>query len=777
MSQQLQAFDTVLASLQEYVYLFDLTGRFRYVNKPLLDLWGIPLEQAIGKNFFDLAYPEELATILQAQIREVIETQQPVQGATAYTSPAGAVGEYEYLFVPLLASDGSVESVAGRTQPVTERRRAEAALRASEAKYRLLFDSIDEGFCVIEVLFDDAHHPYDYRFLEVNQAFEQQTGLVNVVGRTIRELAPQHEQHWFDSYGRVALTGEPIRFEDQAQQLHRWYDVYAFRIGEPAQCQVAVLFNDITSRKQTELAQQWQEKRQAFLLQLSDRLRPLSDATEVQYQAACALGEYLGADRVGYAEDQADSETIVVTRNYTHGVASIEGRYRYDDYGPELLRAFRAGQTVVRPDIANDPALSTAEKEAHAVLQLGATVNIPLLKNGQLMAVLFMHYRQAHAWSEDELALLQETAERTWEAVVRVRAEEALRESQQRLQTAFSIQTVGVIFFDLEGGIHDANEAFQRMSGYELAAFKSGNVRWNQLTPPEFMEVTFKSQEELLTQGQNTPYEKQYIRPDGSRWWGLLSGKRLSEQECVEFVLDITQTKLAEQQLRRTNVDLDNFIYTASHDLKAPITNIEGLVHALQDHLPPESPITQEVMPLLAMMQDAVARFQRTIAHLSDVIKLQKEYNQPLERVSVATIVDDVCLDLQPFFEQTNAQLHLDLAACPTVSFSAKNLRSVVYNLLSNALKYRHPERLPQVRLTCYQQKGYTVLAVQDNGLGLDASQQAELFQMFRRFHVGIEGSGIGLYMVKRMVENAGGKLTVESELGTGSTFAVHFRH
>jgi signal transduction histidine kinase len=100
----------------------------------------------------------------------------------------------------------------------------------------------------------------------------------------------------------------------------------------------------------------------------------------------------------------------------------------------------------------------------------------------------------------------------------------------------------------------------------------------------------------------------------------------------------------------------------------------------------------------------------------------------------------------------------------------------VVYNLLSNALKYRHPDRPPHVRISCRPQDNYLVLCVQDNGLGLDTGQQAELFTMFRRFHVGIEGSGIGLYMVKKVVENAGGKLEVTSEPGVGSVFSVYFR-
>jgi signal transduction histidine kinase len=232
---------------------------------------------------------------------------------------------------------------------------------------------------------------------------------------------------------------------------------------------------------------------------------------------------------------------------------------------------------------------------------------------------------------------------------------------------------------------------------------------------------------------------------------------------------------VANEQLTRTNTDLDNFIYTASHDLKAPIANIEGLLLLLRKQLPTEVRQTGLVPRVLTMMQGAIERFQLTIAQLTDLAKLQHAYTQPVEEVDLATVVEAVRLDLAPLLEEAEAKLVVDLSGCAKVSFAPQHLRSLIYNLLSNAIKYRHPTRPAVVQLRCYYQGPTAVLEVQDNGLGLTPDQQRKLFTMFRRMHDHVAGSGVGLYMVKRMVENAGGTITVQSEPDIGSTFIVTF--
>ena len=131
-------------------------------------------------------------------------------------------------------------------------RSCEAELRDSEERYRALFESIDEGVCIVEMLYDGAGKAHDYRFLEMNGAFVQHTGLTDAVGKTILEMVPGHDPHWFDIYGRVASTGEPVRFVNEAHAMKRWYDVYATRVGAADSRKVALLFTDITERKRAE---------------------------------------------------------------------------------------------------------------------------------------------------------------------------------------------------------------------------------------------------------------------------------------------------------------------------------------------------------------------------------------------------------------------------------------------------------------------------------------------------------------------------------------------
>jgi PAS domain S-box-containing protein len=169
-----------------------------------------------------------------------------------------------------LARDGNA-LVLLAFRDITARKQAEEALRESEARFRTLFESMDEAYCVIEMIFDKMNNPVDYRFLEVNPVFEKQTGIKDALGRCMRQIAPAHEEQWFKIYGHIALTGETLRFENPAVALRRYFDVCAFRIGTPELRRVGIIFNDITVRKDL-------ERQRELLLAQEEALRKDAEA-------------------------------------------------------------------------------------------------------------------------------------------------------------------------------------------------------------------------------------------------------------------------------------------------------------------------------------------------------------------------------------------------------------------------------------------------------------------------------------------------------------------
>jgi PAS domain S-box-containing protein len=432
--------------------------------------------------------------------------------------------------------------------------RLSLALRESEGRYRALFDAIDEGFCVIEVLFDGEGRPQDYRFLETNPAFEKQTGFARAVGKTIRELVPNHEQHWFEKYGRVALTGVGERFEDPAAAMGRYYDVFAFRIDPPELRRVGVLFNDISERKREERALRESEARQAFLLQLGDALHPLADPAQIQFEASRLIGEHLSACRAGYGEYEDDgSSTVLIRRHYTCGVAAIEGRRSLHDFGATLRADLLSGSPIVLEDVATDARLSAGEKAAFAGLLAASMAVIPLVKSGRLLGLLFVHYREVHRFTPREVALLGDVAERTWAAIDRARAEAALRHSEARFR-ALATATSDVVY-----RMSPDWAEMRQLHGRNFIPDTEAPTRdWiGQYIPvadrPHVMAVIH----EAVRTRSNFELEHRVLRVDGSVGWTFSRAVPMENDrgEIIEWfgaASDITSRKTTEEALRES---------------------------------------------------------------------------------------------------------------------------------------------------------------------------------------------------------------------------------
>jgi two-component system sensor histidine kinase/response regulator len=229
-------------------------------------------------------------------------------------------------------------------------------------------------------------------------------------------------------------------------------------------------------------------------------------------------------------------------------------------------------------------------------------------------------------------------------------------------------------------------------------------------------------------------------------------------------------------ELLKVNNDLDNFIYTASHDLKAPVSNIEGLVISLVDSLSEDTAGDENVKTIIGMINASILRFKGTIQDLTEITKIQKGIEENNTVVDCQEIIDDVKLTIHELITESQAKITININDCPQISFSRKNLKSIIYNLMSNAIKYRSPKRNPEISITTEREDGYIILTIKDNGLGMNLQDKSKIFSMFKRLHDHVEGSGIGLYIVKRIIDNSGGKIEVESTVGKGSTFRVYFK-
>jgi PAS domain S-box-containing protein len=235
----------VLEQISDEHMTLDADFRILTVNGAAERSLGKSRDELIGRTHWE-AFPSSVGTEVERQYRRVVA--EKVESHTTHHY----VGEGYDRYLEIDAYPTDEGGIALFWREVSDRVRAIHALRESELRYRSLFESLDDGFCVIEVLFDEHGDPVDYRFLEVNRAFVAQTGLDDAVGRTIRELVPEQEAHWFRRYGEVVRTGQPVRFDAGAQALGRWYDVYAFRVDHPAAHRVAILFRDIAVEKAAE---------------------------------------------------------------------------------------------------------------------------------------------------------------------------------------------------------------------------------------------------------------------------------------------------------------------------------------------------------------------------------------------------------------------------------------------------------------------------------------------------------------------------------------------
>ncbi len=652
--------------------------------------------------------------------------------------------------------------------------RAAAAAAASEARYRTLFDSIDEGFCVIEVIFDADGRPVDYRFDEANPAFVQQTGLADAVGRRMREMVPTHEEHWFQVYGRVAETGEPVRFEAGAAALGRWYDVFAFRIGPPGARRVAVLFDDVAERRQAE-AERERLLREAEASEAS--YRTLFDSMD---QGFCVVEVIFDAD--GRPVDYRFLEANPAFAEQT-GLADAVGHT-----ARELLPTLEAHWFEVYGRVART---GEAARFQNGSEPMGRWFDVYALRVGapeeRRVAILFTDVTAAHrAQAERERLLAELGAER-----------ELLRSIILHMPAPLALLVGPEHRFDI------VNAAYRRVSG--------GGRDVTGLTPPEaFPELEGQGIFELFDRvyetgepwgGPETPvrYDRDGTGVDDT-WFDLRfepvrdAGGRVVA--ILNFAVDVTVQVRARRQVERLLAESEHaradaeaarseaeaanrakseFLAVMSHELRTPLNAIGGYAELLEMGI--RGPVTTQ-------QQEDLRRIQTSQRHLLGLINEVLNYAK-LETGTVHFDVADVPVrdavlgaELLVAPQARSKGLALAVTDCPPdlqVRADAEKLRQIVVNLLSNAVKFT--DAGGRIEVSCARDGARVGVRVRDTGIGIPADKIAAVFDPFVQVRSDLarphEGTGLGLAISRDLARGMGGDLTAESTPGVGSTFTL----
>ncbi len=630
-----------------------------------------------------------------------------------------------------------IEQTAEQTWAAVERARAERALRLSEERFRSLFESMDEGYCVVEPVLDEAGRPVDYRYLLTNQALEQHTGLRDIVGKTARELMPTHESYWIEAYARVAATGKPMRRIDHAADLGRWFEVSASPVGGG---HVGVLFADVTARRAAEEEVRASEARLAEIFRHAPSFMcVLSGPGHVFERINDRYLELIGGrDVVGIPVREALPE--------------VEGQ----GYFEMLDRVYQTGE----PYSGSDHRI-TLRRGAHL--------------EERFVNFVYQPIRGVSGAVTGVLAQGIDTTERK-------RAEAALRERDERLQLAVAIARMGTFETDLLTDAVTVNEPGRDIFGWPDTRTTFTLVQAH-FHPDDKDEVMRQVGAALDPAGPGMfELEQRIIRTDGENRWLRVRGRALFEGDgsarrpllLIGAYLDVTEQKEAEEQLRDADRKKDDFIALLAHELRNPLAPIRNGLNVMR--LAGED--REIVGETREIMERQLTHMVRLIDDLLDISRINR--NKMELRLSKVTLAEAVKIALEtarPFIDAGEHALNVSIPdATIHIEADLTRLAQVFSNLLSNSAKYtRHGGK---IWLTAEHRGEDVAVSVRDDGIGIPSEAIGNIFDMFSQVDRSVErttgGLGIGLALVKGLVEMHGGTVLAESGgEGKGSTFTI----
>jgi PAS domain S-box-containing protein len=622
-----------------------------------------------------------------------------------------------------------------------------------------VLDSISDAFFSLDE---------DWKFSYVNRQTEITLGRQadELLGKSLWEVYPGTVGSDFERmYRKAARERIPVSFTSYYPDHDVWYEVNVY----PADGGLSVYFRNVTVRERREI-------RSNALTMLTEALHTLATPEEITFKASEILGETLKVSRVGYGSIDPVAETLTVIRDWNApGVETLAGTLNLRDFG-SFIDDLKAGKFIAINDVETDGrtrSAAAALKERSA----GSFVNLPVVEQDRLVAVIFVNNAQARIWSSEELAFIREIAGRARTASERLRSEAALQESEAKFRIITNAMPQ-MVWSTLPDGYHD----YYNQRWYEFTGMPEGSTdgdAWNGIFHPEDQERAWALWQHCLRTGD--PYEIQYRLRHRSGEYRWTLGRALPIFNDAGKIIrwmgtctDIHDQKAAEERLKEADVRKDEFLAMLAHELRNPLAPISAAAQLLQIGALNEARVRQtsqiigrQVHHLTSLVDDLldVSRVTRGLVELDSA------------QVDIGHVVADAIEQVTPLVRARHHQLGVQLTPdAPLVMGDKKRLVQVLVNLLNNAAKYT-PEG-GQLLLATEVRDAEVLIRVTDNGIGMAPELVARAFDMFAQAERSPDrssgGLGLGLALVKSLVNLHHGTVSCDSAgLGKGSTFTV----
>ncbi len=359
--------------------------------------------------------------------------------------------------------------------------------------------------------------------------------------------------------------------------------------------------------------------------------------------------------------------------------------------------------------------------------------------------------------------------------------------NEQRLELALSAAQLGIWDSDTNSGIVYRNNLWAEMLGYKIEEIEPTENGWLKLVHPEDIEIVFKSRTALLIGTKTFDNYEHRLKTKTGGWKWILSLSKIIEkgedgrpQRTIGIHINIDELKTKELQLQaltkellNSNHELEKFAYITSHNLRAPVVNLNSLIELFNiDEL--QNSINLEIYQKIKY---SVNKLETTLNDLIEIVSAKKSTISQKKNISISETVKLVCSNLETQLKRANAKLTMDFYEADLIEFVPTVLESIIQNLITNAIKYRSQDRNLEISIYSKRIDDQTCIFIKDNGMGFDSERMASrTFGLYQRFHDHIEGKGIGLYIIKTQLEALNSSISVISKPNEGAEFKVCIR-